>query len=50
MKITNQKKIKTLQNKTEVLKSKNASLENDYDTLKKKLNRDRINSGIVENS
>ncbi|RXG56960.1 hypothetical protein Avbf_03100 [Armadillidium vulgare] len=34
-KIINQKKnIKTLQNEIEVLKSKNTSLETDYDTLK----------------
>ncbi|RXG73527.1 hypothetical protein Avbf_02790 [Armadillidium vulgare] len=50
-KIINQKKkIKTLQNTVEVLKSKNASLETDYDTLKKKLNRDGSNAGIEESS
>ncbi|RXG60768.1 hypothetical protein Avbf_11714 [Armadillidium vulgare] len=46
-KIINQKKkIKTLQNEIEVLKSKNASIEIDNDTLKKKLNRDGSNAGI----
>ncbi|RXG53334.1 BEN domain-containing protein 5 [Armadillidium vulgare] len=40
-KIINQKKIiKSLQNEIEVLKSKNASLETDNNTLKEKLNRD----------
>ncbi|RXG67217.1 hypothetical protein Avbf_12385 [Armadillidium vulgare] len=42
-KIINQKKIiKSLQNEIEVLKSKNASLETDNNTLKEKLNRDGI--------
>ncbi|KAB7502131.1 BEN domain-containing protein 5 [Armadillidium nasatum] len=50
-KIINQKKkIKTLQNENEVLKSKFASLETDYNTLKKKLNRDGSNAGIGESS
>ncbi|RXG54216.1 hypothetical protein Avbf_18454 [Armadillidium vulgare] len=50
-KIINQKKIiKSLQNEIEVLKSKNASLETDNNTLKEKLNRDGSNAGIGESS
>ncbi|RXG73461.1 BEN domain-containing protein 5, partial [Armadillidium vulgare] len=50
-KIINQKKkIKTLQNEMEVLKSRNAYLETDYDTLKEKLNRYESNAGIEESS
>ncbi|KAB7501508.1 hypothetical protein Anas_14101 [Armadillidium nasatum] len=48
-KIFNQKKkIKTLQNENEVWKSKFASLETDFNTLKEKLNRDGSNAGIGE--
>ncbi|RXG59976.1 BEN domain-containing protein 5 [Armadillidium vulgare] len=50
-KIINQKKkIKTLQNEMEVLKSRNAYLETDYETLKEKLNRYESNAGIEESS
>ncbi|RXG54131.1 hypothetical protein Avbf_14479 [Armadillidium vulgare] len=42
--------IKSLQNEIEVLKSKNASLETDNNTLKEKLNRNGSNGGIGESS